>query len=292
MATALVWCIGLPPSSGSLVLSTPEISSAQVRQAQGNGWYHRRAEGARGELPAAEPIQRAVELLQQALDAAPSDVSIRADLLRALLFEAEYVAQDQDSKKALFERGRLLFEEGLEQLERATQTPDLVRREPREIRQLLAHEPAAGAFVFWGAVHYGLWGEYFGNFAAARKGLANRLLRYGEAARALAPDIDSEGPSRFLGRLHHLTPRIPFVTRWADRDLAVELLAYAATEAPEEPLNRLFYAQALFELRGERQAALEILRSTLLQPARANHQVEDARARARVRALIDELETD
>lgn len=274
--------------AGARVIET-EVDTALELQQRGNQWYQRRAEGARGEVPAAEPIGRAVELLERALHAAPEDLSIRADLLRALLFRAEYLETDTAQKKAVFERGRQLFEEGLAQLEERT-VADLVRRDPEQIRELLADEPAAGRFLFWGAVHYGLWGEYFGNLAAARKGLANRLLRYGEAARALEPSIDSEGPSRFLGRLHHLTPRIPFITRWADRDLAVELLGHAARKAPQEPLNHLFYAEALWDLRGENERALEILRAALERPVRPSHSVEDARARARVAELIARIE--
>lgn len=263
-----------------------------AQHARGLELYARRAEGSRGATPAAEPIGQAVQLLAAALERRPGDVALRADLLRALLFQAEYVATTADAKKQLFERGRRIFVDGLERLERESGERRLLELPSEDLRRTLADEPAAGRLVFWGAVHYGLWGEYYGTLAAVRRGLAKKLRIYGEAARALDPELDGYGPSRFLGRLHHLTPRVPLVTGWADRDEAVRLLREAATKASEDPLNRLFYAEALWDLRGEHRLALEQLALAARLTPRPDHRIEDARALERVAELERRIRDD
>jgi hypothetical protein len=99
-----------------------------------------------------------------------------------------------------------------------------------------------------GAVHY---------YLAANLGLAIRehpTLAMGNLGRledemklalALSPDIDRGGPLRLLGMLYLKAPAWP--NGIGDRDKALELLGKAAREYPEQPLNHLFYAQALWD---------------------------------------------
>jgi hypothetical protein len=99
-----------------------------------------------------------------------------------------------------------------------------------------------------GAVHY---------YLAANLGLAVRehpTLAMGNLGRledemkqalALSPDIDRGGPLRLLGMLYLKAPAWP--NGIGDRDKALELLGRAAREYPEQPLNHLFYAQALWD---------------------------------------------
>ena len=234
-------------------------------------------------------LARSIALLDEALAQAPDRLDVRARLLRVLLFEGEYVATSEEEKKAVFERGRRIFDQGREQLRDATGERDLTRTAPERLPRLLADEPAAGSLFFWGAVHYGLWAEYYGSIAAVRKGLAKGLWRMGNTARALDPKIDGWGPSRFLGRLHHLTPRIPLVTGWADRRVALQLLEEAWREAPEEPLNGLFYAQALHELADDTEQARDLLIALLDREPRPDRRFEDTEALERCRKLLERL---
>lgn len=99
-----------------------------------------------------------------------------------------------------------------------------------------------------GAVHY---------YLAANLGLAVRehpTLAIGNLSRledemkqalALSPDIDRGGALRLLGMLYLKAPAWP--NGIGDRDKALELLGKAAREYPEQPLNHLFYAQALWD---------------------------------------------
>jgi hypothetical protein len=99
-----------------------------------------------------------------------------------------------------------------------------------------------------GAVHY---------YLAANLGLAvrehptqavvnlSRLESEMKQALALSPDLDDGGPLRLLGSLYLKAPAWP--NGIGDRDKALELLGKAAKDYPEQPLNHLFYAQALWE---------------------------------------------
>ena len=103
-----------------------------------------------------------------------------------------------------------------------------------------------------GAVHY---------YLAANLGLAvrddfglavenlPRLESEMKRAVALSPGIDDGGPLRLLGALYLKAP--PWPTGIGDGDKALELLRRAAIEYPGHPLNRLFLAQALWEVEGD-----------------------------------------
>ena len=99
-----------------------------------------------------------------------------------------------------------------------------------------------------GAVHY---------YLAANLGLRvrehptealsnlSRLENEMKQALALSPDLDDGGPLRLLGTLYLKAPAWP--NGIGDLDKALELLAKAAKDHPNHPLNHLFYAQALRE---------------------------------------------
>jgi tetratricopeptide (TPR) repeat protein len=72
----------------------------------------------------------------------------------------------------------------------------------------------------------------------------SRLESEMKRALALSPDIDSGGPLRLLGALYLKAPAWP--DGIGDIDKALTLLEQAVKKHPEHPLNRLFYAQALW----------------------------------------------
>jgi tetratricopeptide (TPR) repeat protein len=83
---------------------------------------------------------------------------------------------------------------------------------------------------------------------AAVKSL-DRIVANLEKALALSPDIHSAGPYRVLGMVYLKAP--PWPTGIGDGDQAQELLAEAVRRSPAYPLNRIFYARALWEVEGE-----------------------------------------
>lgn len=123
-----------------------------------------------------------------------------------------------------------------------------------EKREKLATEGvrfAEGALARGGdedaAVHY---------YLAANLGLAvrehitlavenlDRLESEMKRALALDPAIDDGGPLRLLGALYLQAP--PWPSGIGDLDKALELLEKAVIDYPGHPINRLFYAQALW----------------------------------------------
>lgn len=69
----------------------------------------------------------------------------------------------------------------------------------------------------------------------------------GEMQRAvdLSPEIDHGGPLRLLGMLYLKAP--PWPTGFGDGEKALDLLREAVEKHPDHPLNRLFYAEVLWE---------------------------------------------
>ncbi len=83
---------------------------------------------------------------------------------------------------------------------------------------------------------------------AAVKSL-DRIVANLEKAVALSPAIHNAGPYRVLGMVYLKAP--PWPTGIGDGDKALELLAEAVRRSPAYPLNRIFYARALWEVEGE-----------------------------------------
>lgn len=266
-------------------------ATAEERLAAGDGWFARRAEGA----PAPEagraapgPIGRAIDAYEEAVAAEPTNLEAHWKLLRALYYRGDHVAEGTDERREVFDRGRRAAEEALGRLAARAggrQLLDALSPEDRAAR--LARIPEAGPTYFWAAVHWGLWGDAYGRLAAARQGVAGTIRDYAETARALNESYENGGPHRILGRLHALAPKIPFFTGWIDRDRAVAELTRALALGPEDPLNRLYLAEALLEHRPERRAeALELLRKLVAEEAGARRPVELGAAKRAAREVL------
>src|SRR5207247_1895773 len=95
------------------------------------------------------------------------------------------------------------------------------------------------------------------------------------------------GGYRVLGRLHHQTPAVPFLTGWASRGEALANLKHAVDVGPKNFINRLYLADALWDYekgrRGEARAMLEALVKDTPSP---EYPVEDRKAQEDARALM------
>ena len=286
-----VYLLVLAPAFGA---ASPPLTADGEAVLAGDAAWDRRAEGARNGKPAPGPIADAVAAYRSALEHEPNDLAIRLKLLRALFFQGEYAVSNRPEGKAIFEEGARIFDQGLLVLaDRVGRSELTVRKMERlsqkELLALFAEEEHAGPLYFWGAVHWGLWGEYFGKLPAVRKGVAGKIRRLGEAATVLAPDYENGGGHRIIGRLHTLSPRVPLITGWIDRRVAVSRLEQAVEIAPSDPLNRVFLADALLQFRPDRrQEALDLLQGVLSQKPRPELQVEDAQAIEDAREVWDE----
>ena len=266
------------------------LAGAESRVAAADAAFADRAAGARGSRAAAEPVGAAIRGYAAALRDEPESLAVRSKLLRALFFRAEYHLRDEDSRREELSRGRAVFDEGLDLLSAETGI-DLRRRTAEEIRDLLGKRPEAGPFFFWGALHWGLWSQYFGRMASVRSGSARKIRHLAEVAVALDPRYENGGGYRLLGRLHRLTPRVPLITGWIRRDHAVEMLERANAVAPNDPLNRFFLAEALLEYRPDRRdEGRRLLLSAARMAARPDRIVEDLAAIEQARSLYADLD--
>jgi tetratricopeptide (TPR) repeat protein len=256
--------------------------------ARGDAAWDRRADGSLGGEAAAEPIGEAVSAYERALEASPDSVAIRTRLLRALYFQGRFASATGTARRAVYARGRDLAEEGIAQLAAGVgrETP-FDPRAPEQTAAALGGRPESVALFFWAAGHWGLWGETSGAFAAARQGVAGKVRDYAEIAILIDERYESGGGLRIRGRLHTEAPRIPLVTGWVDRELAVRSLERAVQLAPLDPLNQLYLADALLRFRPARRAeAVTVLEELLAAPPRPGLAFHDESTKADARRLL------
>ena len=270
---------------------TARTMTGTAAEEQGDQAFAQRARGGAGSADQ-QVVDDAIEAYERALEQDEANLSLRVKLLHALFFKAEYASQGLEEQKVLYARGRDLFEKSYELLANKAGRDTLRGVPVKQLGSLIGRFDEAGPLYFWGAMHWGLWAESFGKVAAVRQGVIKKVRELSEGALALAPQYENYGPFRVLGRLHHLTPKIPILTGWVDRKRAVLLLRRSVDSAPDEPLNQTFLAHALWQLTGDHRGALEILRGVIVRRPRDTHKVEDRKAIDGARELIARVEQD
>ena len=234
-------------------------------------------------------VSLAVAAYSSALKDEPANLAVRVKLLHSLFFKAEYVDSPGPTRRATYDQGREVFERGFQLISEQVGR-NLKSLDADVLPTLLKDIADAGPFYFWGAMHWGLWAESVGKTTAVRNGVLGKVRLLSEGAAALSPSYESYGPLRVLGRLHHLTPRIPLFTGWVDRHEAVRLLQRSSDLAPDEPLNKTFLAHVLWQVENRDDQALELLREVVRQGPRSDHRAEDLRAIEGARELIDRIQ--
>jgi hypothetical protein len=210
--------------------------------------------------------------------------------MRSLYFQGEHATTENAAKRDVFEEGKRLGEETLDLIRKeagASTGKDFSKATPVELVPYVKGRPDVVACFLWASVNWGKWALVFGKTAAARQGAAAKIRDYATAVVRLDPSFDEGGGFRVLGRLHHQTPSIPFITGWASRTEALKNLRLAVETAPRNFVNRLYLAEAIWdyerETRPEARRMLEALVADVPSPAL---QVEDARAQEDARALL------
>jgi len=284
----------------SAILACSLVALPLCAQQDAAGWiaagdqaWARRAQGAPAGDPghaAPGPVREAIGEYRKAIEAAPDNLEARWKLLRSLYFEGEFVARGSEARQKAFDQGRKAAEAALDQLAtHAGGRKAIEDLDPAERAKRLSGVPEAARLYSLAAAHWGLWGDAFGRFAAARQGVAGTVRDYALTAIALDETVDGAAPHRILGRLHTLAPHIPFLTGWIDRDKAVSELRRAVELAPEEPLNHVYLADALLQFQPEHRAeALAELKALLDRPPNPANVIEEESARQQARELLKE----
>lgn len=257
----------------------------------GDEAWLRRAEGHVDGRARPGPIREAIAAYEKALELAPEDLEPRWKLMRALFFLGEHVETEREAQLATFERGRRLGEEGIDQIAAPLGgRGQLFELSGAALRDAVADPTEAAEIFFWAAGQTGLWGRTRGKLASAREGVAAKIRDYAAVSIALDPTIQNGGGHRILGRLHTEAPRIPFITGWIDRDVAISELEICHRIAPEDLTTRLYLAEALIEFEpGRRAEGLQMLRDVVAGATDPRWLIEELKAQDDARKLLARL---
>jgi hypothetical protein len=252
--------------------------------------WARRADGAEGGTAREGSVEPVIAAGRAALASTPGSLEVRWKLMRAFYFKGEHATAGNAAKRTVFDEGKALGEETLDLIRREAGSAagkDLSKATPVELVAHVKGRADVAPCFLWAAVNWGKWALVFGKTAAARQGAAAKIRDYATAVVRLDPSYDEGGGYRVLGRLHHQTPAIPFITGWASRAEALENLRLAVETAPRNFVNRLYLAEALWDYeKGKRPEARRMLEALAADTPSAALAVEDARAQEDARALL------
>ncbi len=252
--------------------------------------WSRRADGAVGGAATEKAVAPVVAEGRSAVAANPGSLAARWRLMRSLYFQGEHATTGNAAKRDVFEEGKRLGEETLERIRKeagASAGKDFSKATPVELVPYVKGRPDVVPCFLWASVNWGKWALVFGKTAAARQGAAAKIRDYASAVIGLDPSFDEGGGYRVLGRLHHQTPSIPFITGWASRTEALKNLRLAVETAPRNFVNRLYLAEAIWDYeKARRPEAKRMLEGLVADVPSSALPVEDARAQEDARALL------
>lgn len=251
-----------------------------------------RAEGSKGGHAPPGPIDLTIDSCRAALAAEPDSLELRWRLMRALYFKGEHTTDDSVAKRTLFDEGRTVAEQALAILRREAGREaqrDLGKATPVELVPYVKAIPAALPSFLWASVDWGKWALVFGKSAAVKQGAAARIRDYAQAVILLDPAYDGGGGYRVLGRLHHQTPAVPFLTGWASRTEALKNLRLAVEAGPRNLVGRQFLAEAMWDYESSRRAeARAMLEKILAETPDPDYLVENRKTQEEAAQVLKE----
>ena len=273
-------------STPAMVLAGPADDIAAGDQA-----WTRRAEGHQGFRAAAEPIEAAINAYRRALDATPDNLEARWKLLRAFHFKGEFVLEDKKARHQLFIKGREIAKAGVLQIEHEYGLGNgLFKMKPSAVANAVGNQAEVAEFFFWGSANWGLWGQYSGKLISALTGVVNKIRQFAEVMVLMDESIEDGGAHRLLGHFNARVPRIPFITWWVSRDLAISELRLSLQVAPDSLLSKYYLADALLKFRhAQKEEAINLLRDVALSNPDPIRLVEDTRVIEDSRARLEKL---
>ncbi|HQQ79264.1 MAG TPA: hypothetical protein PLB01_18085 [Thermoanaerobaculia bacterium] len=269
----------------------PAFADDEAPLAEADRLWSLRADGSTGGRARAEAIDPVIAACRTALEKEPDSVAARGRLMRALYFKGEHVADDVTTKRDIFDEGRKVAEQALGLLRRDASKVsgrDLSKGTPVDLAPHLRGRADAVDAFYWAAADWGKWSLAFGKMAAVKQGAAAKIRDYAQAVILLDPSFNGGGGYRILGRLHHQTPSVPFLTGWASRAEALKNLRLAVATGPKDFLGRQFLAEAIWDYepdkRAEARALMQVLVNDTPQPewlVECRRSQEDAAAKLR-----------
>ncbi len=242
-----------------------------------------RQEGMQDGVAPPAPVDRAIAAYEAELKDDPASLEKRAALLRAIYFRSRYTGASIADQKSICARGKAVGEAGKAALLKQAGLKDFDK--PEAAAAKLKEVPGAPALLFWDSALWGQWALAYGKMAAARQGAASTIRDEAATAILLDPAIEDAGPYRVLGRLHHQTPSIPFITGWASNKEALKHLKTAVEKGPDNPMNWWFYGELLLDEKKPAEARAAFEKGLALEP-RPEKLTEDADSQANIRRLM------
>lgn len=274
------------------VSSQETTSSPQSLIEEGDRHWSLRAGDPRNPETDSKEIDQAIAVYHQALEADPESLSVRWRLMRALFFKGEYLTEENETKKKIFNEGKTIGEEALHRIrieasKRTGQPMD--RAGPVDLAPVMKSSPDTVATFLWSSANWGEWALAYGKFQAVRQGAATKIRDLATAVSLMDPNYAEGGGYRVLGRLYHQTPYVPFVTGWASTKEAVGFLRHASEIGPHNSINRLYLAEVLWDLnKDSRNEAVKLLEDLIRDAPRPEFFVEDQAAQERARELLEQ----
>ena len=276
-----------------VLVSIPAMVMAEPADdiAAGDQAWAERAIGHQGSLAAAEPIETAIKAYRKALGAAPGSLEARWKLLRAFHFKGEFVLEEKKARHELFIEGREIAKTGVLQIEREYGlSKGLFRMKPATVANAVGNQAAVAEFFFWASANWGLWGQYSGKLISALTGVVNKIRQFAEVMVLMDESVENGGAHRLLGHFNARVPRIPFLTWWVDRDLAISEIRLSLKVAPDSLLSKYYLADALLKFRpGQQEEAISLLRDIVKSDPDPKRLVEDTVVIEDTRAQLAKL---
>lgn len=208
-------------------------------------------------------INRAIDLFKSALDQNIKPEESATYLLRSYYFKGMFTELSNDQQKDIYQKGKNLGE------------------------KMIDRYPDSVPIKFWYAANIGRWADVHSFARAATSGISNKLRRICKDIIESNPEYQDGGGYRILAQVHFYSPNIPIVMGWPSKDKALELVEKALNIAPENPTNKMLYANILLEF-DRRQEAKKLLQEISHMTPRPSHRIEDRYVKHRSQKLFEE----
>lgn len=255
-------------SFGFMLLLVLNVS-AQNLLPLADSLYEKRGEGFdQDELVAdSTNINQAIKLYTQFIETASGAEKEEAiwKLMRAYYFKGKYTTDDSEMKKKIYDLGKDLGKLSLEEF------------------------PESVGINLFSAIVWGVWGEEYGIFKAAKEGVAGKIKGHCEKVVELDPNFDEAGGYRVLGRVYFKAPKIPLILGWPSKKKAVEILEKSYEIAPHNLNTRQFLAEALYSQK-QKERAIQLMKEILAEENIVEGIAEDAVIKHEVKATLAEWE--
>ncbi|UCF84467.1 MAG: tetratricopeptide repeat protein [Desulfobacteraceae bacterium] len=182
-------------------------------------------------------------------------------LIRAYHFKGYYATSDSETKKKIYDLGKDIGPVGLKEFSESV------------------------GIHLWVAIIWGVWGEEYGIFQAARQGVAKKMRYHCEKVIELDEYFDEAAGYRIFGRLHYKAPKIPFILGWPSNDEAIKLFEKAYRIAPQNLFTKQYLAEALYK-KGQKERAIGLMKQILKADRIVEGVAEDAVIKNKVAATL------